>query len=172
MRDSLGSRVLKVNHAGENGAVNIYAGQAVVARFTAPSLVTELTEFRSHEESHRQIFWREMQARQTRRCRSYFLCGIGGYILGVVTALLGRSAIAATTVAVERVVLGHLERQLSELREVDQEAVTAIQAIIADERRHHDVSASKLPTDRFWLRLLSPVVASSTEAVIWIGMHV
>jgi 3-demethoxyubiquinol 3-hydroxylase len=32
------SRVLKVNHAGENGAVNIYAGQIISARFTAPGM--------------------------------------------------------------------------------------------------------------------------------------
>jgi ubiquinone biosynthesis monooxygenase Coq7 len=170
--DSLGARVLKVNHAGEHGAVNIYAGQALIARFTAPSVLPELAEFMSHEKSHRQIFWQEMQRRQIRRCRSYLLCGIGGYLLGMVTGLFGSDAIAATTVAVERVVLGHLDHQLTELRGVDEGTTTAIEAIIADERRHHDESASRLPTSRFWLRLLSPVVGCSTEAVIWIGMHV
>lgn len=33
----LGARILKVNHAGENGAVHIYLAQAAVARWTAPS---------------------------------------------------------------------------------------------------------------------------------------
>lgn len=40
--DALGGRVLKVNHAGENGAVCIYAGQLLVARLTARPLVQEL----------------------------------------------------------------------------------------------------------------------------------
>ncbi|WP_460554252.1 demethoxyubiquinone hydroxylase family protein [Comamonas piscis] len=54
-------RVLKVNHAGEHGAVNIYAAQILVARWTAPSLVPTLQAFKAHEESHRTIFWDELQ---------------------------------------------------------------------------------------------------------------
>ena len=106
------SRVLKVNHAGENGAVNIYAGQIFFARITAPAMVAELGEFKSHEERHRAIFWAELQRRNRPRCRSYWLCGIGGFMLGLITGVFGRRAIAATTVAVERVVLRHLEHQL------------------------------------------------------------
>jgi len=46
----LGSRILKVNHAGENGAVNIYRGQILSAGLTARSMVAELREFKAHEE--------------------------------------------------------------------------------------------------------------------------
>lgn len=84
------SRVLKVNHAGENGAVNIYAGQIFFARFTAPGMVAELVEFKSHEEGNRAIFWEELQRRNRPRCRSYWLCGVGGFTLGLVTGLFGR----------------------------------------------------------------------------------
>jgi len=165
------ARVLKVNHAGENGAVHIYAGQLFFARFTAPSMVDELREFKSHEERHRSIFWSELQRREQRRCRSFWLCGAGGFTLGLITGLFGRSAIAATTVAVERVVLRHLEHQLEQLRGKDEAAVSAIASILSEERQHHDRSASHVTADRFWPRLLSPIVAASTEAVIWIGMR-
>ncbi len=79
--EDFGGRVLKVNHAGENGAVNIYAGQIFCARLTAPDLVGELREFKGHEENHRRIFQAELERRGVRRCRSYVLCGIGGYTL-------------------------------------------------------------------------------------------
>lgn len=69
--NALASRILKVNHAGENGAVNIYAGQIFFARFTAPGMVADLVEFKSHEERHRAIFWAELQRRDRPRCRSY-----------------------------------------------------------------------------------------------------
>ena len=72
--EEFASRVLKVNHAGENGAVNIYAGQIFLARITAPNIVEELIEFKSHEERHRAIFWAELQRRNRSRCRSYWLC--------------------------------------------------------------------------------------------------
>ena len=165
----LGARILKVNHAGENGAVHIYLAQAVVARLTAPALVPELREFRSHEERHRAIFWAELQRRGRPRCRSFALCALGGFMLGLVTGLLGRAAIAATTVAVERVVLRHLQVQIAELRGSDLAAVRAIEAIVADEQQHHDELAAKAGNG-IWVRLLEPIVAASTETVIWLGM--
>ena len=165
------SRVLKVNHAGENGAVNIYAGQIFFARFTAPSMVAELSEFKSHEERHRAVFWAELQRRNRARCRSYWLCGLGGFTLGLATGLFGRRAIAATTVAVERVVLRHLEQQLEQLNGKDEAAVQAIESIVTEERQHHDQSASHITVGQFWPRMLSPIVSASTEAVIWVGMR-
>jgi 3-demethoxyubiquinol 3-hydroxylase len=168
---SFAERVLKVNHAGENGAVNIYAGQIAIARLTAKSLVEELREFKSHEERHRAVFWRELERRTVQRCRSYMLCGIGGYVLGLITGLLGRAAIAATTVTVERVVLGHLREQLRVLQDQDPEAIAAISSIVEEEQEHHDRSAVHAAHSKFWLRLLSPVVAASTESVIWLGMR-
>ena len=166
----LGSRILKVNHAGENGAIHIYAAQAFVARLTAPSLVAELLDFKAHEEGHRAIFWAELRVRGRPRCRSYLLCGLGGLVLGFVTGLLGRSAMAATTVAVERVVLRHLHDQIAALRDIDPAATQAIRSILAEEQHHHDQSAAHLPAQGFWLRVLQPVVSLSTEAVIWAGM--
>ncbi|MFG6416086.1 demethoxyubiquinone hydroxylase family protein [Roseateles sp. DC23W] len=165
----LGARILKVNHAGENGAVHIYLAQAAVARLTAPGMVGELNEFRSHEERHRAIFWAELQRRGRPPCRSYALCALGGWVLGLVTGLLGRAAIAATTVAVERVVLRHLKVQIAQLEASDPAAVRAIAAIVADEQRHHDELAAQV-TGGLWVRLLEPVVADSTETVIWLGM--
>lgn len=169
----LAERILRVNHAGEHGAVNIYAGQRFIAQLTSRRLLPELAEFQSHERKHRAIFQAELQRRGVRRCRSYVLCGVGGYTLGIVTALLGRSAIAATTVAVERVVLRHLERQLDALRGVDDAAAHAIGSIVQEEQQHHDRSAAHIQgrARAFWLRCLTPVVAASTETVIWLGMR-
>lgn len=165
----LGARILKVNHAGENGAVHIYIAQILTARLTAPTLVAELREFRSHEERHRAIFAAELLRRGRPRCRSYLLCALGGFVLGLMTGLLGRSAIAATTVAVERVVLGHLQAQIAQLRGTDTAAAQAIEAIVEDEQRHHDELAAQAH-GALWVRLLEPVVAASTETVIWLGM--
>lgn len=164
-------RVLKVNHAGENGAVHIYKGQLVFGRFTAPGMVAELREFRIHEEMHREIFASELQRRGVRRCRSFALCGIGGYVLGLLTGLFGRTAIAATTVAVERVVLAHLREQLRILDGSDAEAAAAISRIVADEQEHHDRSVIHASEGRFWPAALSPLVEISTESVIWLGMR-
>jgi ubiquinone biosynthesis monooxygenase Coq7 len=164
-------RVLKVNHAGENGAIHIYAAQIFVARITAPSIIEQLTEFKTHEEKHREIFWLELQRRGVPRCRSYWLCALGGFILGLITGLCGRRAIAATTAAVERVVLGHLEQQLLALNGKDDAATAAISKIVAEEREHLAQSESHLSYGQFWPTVLTPIVAASTESVIWLGMR-
>lgn len=164
-------RVLKVNHAGEHGAVNIYAGQIFVARLTARAIVEELRVFKSHEERHRAIFGAELLRRGRPRCRSYVLCGLGGYVLGLLTGILGHRAIAATTVAVERVVLRHLAHQLSVLGGRDAAATAAISSIVEDEQHHHDRSALHSQAGGFWPAVLAPVVSASTEVVIWTGMR-
>ena len=163
-------RILKVNHAGEHGAVNIYRGQRLVCFWRDDSLKRELEEFRAHEEKHRAVFAAELERRGVRRCRSYWLCGMGGFLLGVTTGICGRASIAAVTVAVERVVLRHLEQQLRDLDGVDQAAYAAVASILEDERAHHDRAAQETRQGIFWPRVLKPAVGAATEFVIWTGM--
>ena len=167
---SYADRVLKVDHAGEHGAVNIYRGQRLVCSWRDEALRRELEEFRAHEERHRAIFAAELARRGVRRCRSYWLCGLGGFVLGVLTGICGRASIAAVTVAVERVVLRHLEVQLRELDGVDAAAHAAIASILDDERSHHDRAAQEPRQGIFWPRVLKPAVSAATEFVIWTGM--
>jgi ubiquinone biosynthesis monooxygenase Coq7 len=169
--ETLGDRILKVDHAGEHGAVNIYAGQIAVARLLHRPLVGQLEEFQVHERRHRAVFAAELSRRGRGRCRSYHLCGAGGFLLGLVSGLLGRSAIAATTVAVEQVVLGHLSEQIEQLKTIDEPAAAALRSIRDDEQSHHDLSLHQIEPGKLWGRLLFPIVAGSTEAVIWIGMQ-
>jgi 3-demethoxyubiquinol 3-hydroxylase len=167
---ALGARILKVNHAGEHGAVSIYTGQIAAAHFTAASMVEELRVFKSHEVRHRTVFAAELARRGAPRCVSYWLCALGGLTLGFVTGLLGKQAIAATTVAVERVVLEHLKHQLSALGP-DIHAKQAVLSIVAEEQEHHDRSANQSAAGSFWPKVLGPIVAASTQSVIWLGMH-
>ncbi len=169
--ESLGDRVMKVDHAGEHGAICIYRAQRWFARWRAPEMVAELDHFLAHERGHRARFGAELERRSRRRCRSYFWCGLGGFVLGSVTGLAGRGAIAATTVAIESVVLRHMRAQVQALDGIDREAVAVLRDIMAEEQEHHDLSAAHLASDGFWPMLINPIVSASTEAVIWLGMR-
>ncbi|MBD8532495.1 MULTISPECIES: demethoxyubiquinone hydroxylase family protein [unclassified Massilia] len=171
LNSGAGDRILKVNHAGEHGAVNIYAGQLLLARLRAGTMLAELAEFKAHEERHRSIFAGELERRVLRRCRSCWLCGTGGFLLGLFTGVLGPQAMATTTVAVERVVLQHLQQQLHDLGQADPEASRAISAIVRDEQEHHDRSAARAGSGGFLNRLLAAIVSGATEVVIWLGMR-
>ncbi len=168
---SLAGRIIKVNHAGENGAVNIYKGQIMVAQFFSPHLISQLKECLEHEKKHRNIFQVELERLNTRKCRSYHLCGLGGFLLGFITAFLGHNAIASTTVAVEKVVLGHLHQQLKQLKDIDDKACQAIEKIIIDEQSHHDQFLTHLNEKSIWVKVLMPIVSVSTQLVIWTGME-
>jgi 3-demethoxyubiquinol 3-hydroxylase len=162
---------MKVDHAGEHGAICIYRVQRWFARWRAPEMVAELDHFLAHERGHRARFGAELARRNRRRCRSYYWCGVGGFTLGAITGLAGRHAIAATTVAIERVVLRHMHQQVAALDGIDPEAVVALREIIDEEQEHHDLSAARSPAGGFWPALIDPVVSASTEAVIWLGMR-
>ena len=169
--ESLGDRVMKVDHAGEHGAICIYRAQRWFARWRARDMVAELDGFLAHERRHRALFGAELARRGRRRCRSYHLCGLGGFVLGAVTGLLGRRAIAATTVAIETVVLRHMHEQVAALAAGDPQAAATLRDVIADEQAHHDLSGRRLAPPGPWPRIITPVVGASTEAVIWLGMR-
>jgi ubiquinone biosynthesis monooxygenase Coq7 len=168
---SVGDRMLKVDHAGEHGAISIYKAQVWMAMLRAPDMVPELTHFLAPEVRHRSIFQAELARRGVARCRSWDLCGVGGFALGVLTGLIGRHAIAATTVALEKVVLQHLSHQIETLRETDPEACTAIRQIVDDERSHHDRSVQRLAAPSWLARSIMAGVRGATESVIWLGMR-
>lgn len=139
-------------------------------RWRAPEMVEELSGFLAHEQRHRAPFGAELARRGRRRRRSYHLCGLGGFVLGAVTGLLGQRAIAATTVAIETVVLRHMHEQVAELSASDPGAAATLRDVIADEQEHHDISDRRLAPPGFWPRVINPV-AVSTEGVIWLGMR-
>ncbi|WP_416878374.1 demethoxyubiquinone hydroxylase family protein [Litorimonas sp.] len=164
--------MIKVDHAGENGAVNIYRAQTLVARLRAPSLVKRLKHFQSHEEEHRRIFAKYLSDKGIRRCVSYHLNGIGGYALGFITAIIGPSAIAATTYAVESVVLEHLNHQMEYLQVENPDAYNAVSSIYLDEKEHHDEAKQRLQDgNRALTRIMVSIIKTCTEAVIRFGMR-
>jgi ubiquinone biosynthesis monooxygenase Coq7 len=164
------SRIIKVNHAGEFGAVNIYRAQLMAARRVMPSLVPQLQEFLAHEKRHSSTFAEILRARRIPRCKSYWFCGVGGFALGLLTSLFGRSGIIACTAAVETVVTRHLVEQLAFLEsQGDTEAAAAVQSIVSEEEEHKAVGIAQ-GRDSSLFKPLGAVVAIATSFVIWVGM--
>lgn len=168
---SVSEKMIKVDHAGENGAVNIYRAQLIGSRFVARDLVPEIKENQTHEERHRRLFAEQLQRWGLRRCISYHLCGLGGFTLGFLTGFMGRQAIHATTYAVESVVLAHLQHQLKFLRSVDDEAFRCVALIMADEQAHHDSAATNLQHSQTMNKMLVFIVKLATAGVIRFGMR-
>ena len=163
------ARILKVNHAGEYGAIRIYRAQIWVARRLYPDVVAFLEETLSHEINHCAMFRRAMPERQARPCRATVLWGNGGLILGFLTALMGREGIWICTAAVEGAVHRHLDDQLHFLREKDAELHALISAIQHEELHHLNYAEERIASRSFWTRWLSKFISTATDTVIWLS---
>jgi|APTNR8051073442_1049403.scaffolds.fasta_scaffold01286_11 ubiquinone biosynthesis monooxygenase Coq7 len=168
---SIPEKMIKVNHAGENGAVNIYRGQQVFGWLYGRKQFQTLQEFEAHEREHRTIFANYLGENKIRRCISYHFCGIGGLTLGIITGLLGKQIIAATTFAVETVVLEHLDKQLKFLKGQDIIAFECVKKIYDDEKSHRDQSAANLNMNGLINGIVISIVSFFTEYTIKFGMR-
>jgi len=174
--DSAGSldtakKILKVNHAGEFGAINIYRSQIVVSRLLQRSYVPMLESFMADEKRHMASFWAEIQRRNGVKCKRYWLCGSGGWAMGFLSALLGKHGVMACTWAVESVVVSHLHHQLAYLADKsDHEAYEAVKSILEDEENHRDIGSAEGGTN-FLYGPFRFLIAMFTEGVIRFGMR-
>ena len=103
------------------------------------------------EAEHFKIFDEEIKDRRVRPTLFSPLWHVAGYALGAGSALLGRRAAMACTVAVESVIDEHYRDQLAQLENVPEEAPLrkVIAKCHAEEMEHHDTSleleAEKMP---------------------------
>ncbi len=164
-------KILKVNHAGEFGAINIYRAQILVSKQFGRDYVPQLEGFLKDEERHLGIFWNEIQRRNGIKCKSYWLCGVGGWVMGFISALLGKKGIMACTLAVESVVTEHLKNQLLYLKQKDdQAAYDAVNAILSDEEHHRDTGLDQGGNNALYAPFRF-CVSLFTEGVIRFGMR-
>ncbi|NJM30982.1 MAG: demethoxyubiquinone hydroxylase family protein [Rhizobiales bacterium] len=91
-------RILKVNHAGEHGAIRIYGAQLIVARRRFPGICGKLDEMLGHEIRHHSAFAGAMEPRGAKPCRLMFLWAWGGWWLGFLTAFLAQRALKCVAV--------------------------------------------------------------------------
>jgi ubiquinone biosynthesis monooxygenase Coq7 len=167
--DRLIRRILRVNHAGEHGAISIYSAQIGRLGREHSDLMMWLDETRDHERSHRRAFLEAMPSRGAKPCRALAVWSVGGWLLGSLTAALGRDGIMACTVAVERTVHGHLQQQIAYLTRHDPTLAELVVDIQRDEQGHLEYAQSHLADGSALGQVLSPIISCATEILIAIS---
>lgn len=164
-------RILKVNHAGEHGAIQIYSAQIALARRYYPDIVDKLAEMRGHEVVHRARFRHAMPARAARPCRVMSLWSVGGWVLGFATALMGRKAVWICTAAVEATVHRHLDDQLKFLAGRDADLHALISSIRVDEEAHLQYAEGRIDcaSRGALVYVLIPTITAITDMLIWLS---
>lgn len=131
--------IIRVDHAGELGADRIYAGQMAVLGKTADGpLIQHMWE---QEKRHREKFEELINVHRVRPTVMTPIWHVAGFVLGAGTALMGKEAAMACTVAVETVIVDHYNDQLRTLMEdpnVDHKLLETITKFRDEEQEHHD----------------------------------
>ncbi|MGF1549074.1 MAG: demethoxyubiquinone hydroxylase family protein [Sphingomonadaceae bacterium] len=127
--------MIRVDQAGEYGAIRIYAGQLAVLGDRHPA-AREIARMAAQEERHLARFDEMMADRGVRPTALQPLWHVAGYWLGAATALLGPEAAMACTVAVEEEIEDHYRGQERTLGNHDPELLATIREFRADEAEH------------------------------------
>ena len=159
---------MRVDHAGELGAVHIYRGQQAVLRGTKghEAIASELAEMEGHEEAHLKAFDTLLTERGVRPTLLAPFWRAAGFALGAGTALLGEKAAHACTEAVESVIEAHYAGQVAELSEAEPELAGRLERYRQDELAHHDQAVDSGARNAPGYALLTAVIRAGCRAAI------
>jgi ubiquinone biosynthesis monooxygenase Coq7 len=132
--------MIRVDHAGEFGAVRIYAGQMAVFGARQSKTADAIRHMAAEEDVHLARFNELIAARGVRPTVLQPVWHVAGFALGAATALMGERTAMACTEAVEEVIDDHYGAQLAALGGSDPELSAAIEKFRAEEVEHRDAA--------------------------------
>ena len=111
--------IIRVDHAGERGAIKIYEGQLLALKTFKQDedLKKQIEEMKEHEKEHYEFFDQEIQKRKINPTKLLPIWDLLGVTLGFGTAMLGKKATMLCTASVEEVIDGHYKKQTYKLED-------------------------------------------------------
>ncbi|WP_411816835.1 demethoxyubiquinone hydroxylase family protein [Hyphococcus sp. DH-69] len=168
------AEMLRVDHAGEYGAVAIYRGQRAIfdklphkARMAA--LLEEMEDGEAH---HLSTFDRLLAERKVRPTVLAPLWNAAGFGLGAATALMGEKSAMACTAAVEDVIEKHYAEQIDELTDSEPDLCETVQQFREDELAHKHTAEDEGAHQAPFYRALSGAIKIGCRAAIKIAEKV
>lgn len=161
--------MIRVNHAGEYGATRIYAGQLFV--LGDDSTIKHMAE---QEQAHLDAFQRMIIERRVRPSALQPVWYVGGFMMGALTAAMGRNVAHACTAAVEAVIDTHYKEQMIELASSDDtELNDLVVQCHQEECEHHDVAQAEAGVDlAATYPILTSVIKRITQTAIEIAKKI
>ena len=163
--------IIRVDHAGERGAIKIYEGQLLALKTFKQDeeLKRKIEDMREHEKEHFEYFDKEIQKRNIKPTRLLPLWDLMGITLGFGTAMMGKKAAMLCTASVEEVIDGHYKNQTYKLRDDEKELKKKIIKFREDELEHKDIAYENGATKKGFYNLLDKVIKTSSKIAIAIS---
>ena len=157
------NEMVRVNQAGEFGAKKIYEGRLAVL----PKDKT-IKKMAQQENIHLEKFNKLMIKNEVRPTALSPIWSIGGFFLGASTAIIGRKAAMACTLAVEEVIDKHYEEQEKKLTTdiKDRELLKLVKKFREEEIEHKNIAIKNNAKNAIGYELLSLGIKNITKIAI------
>ena len=159
---------IRVDHAGERGAVKIYEGQLLALNTLVKdeSLKKTIEEMKVHETEHCEFFEKEIKKRNIAPTKFLPLWDLLGMGLGFGSTLLGKKAAMLCTASVEEVIDKHYQNQIDQLDSSEKELKKKIKKFREDELEHKDIAYQKGATKSGCYSILDKVIKTGSRIAI------
>lgn len=163
-------RMLRVDHAGEYGAVRIYEGQlAVLGKSDKAPIIEHMAD---QEREHLSTFNKLVADNRVRPTAMLPLWHVAGFALGAGTALLGERAAMACTVAVEEVIDEHYAGQIAKLGDEDSDLRDTFEKFRQEEVEHRDTGLAHEAEKAPGYEALTGLVKTGSRLAIWLSKRI
>ena len=159
---------IRVDHAGERGAIKIYEGQLLALKTICKDLNLQKTieEMKIHEKEHCDFFEKEIKKRNIEPTKLLPLWDLLGVGLGFGSTILGKKAAMLCTASVEEVIDGHYKNQIDQLGSDEKELKEKIIKFREDELHHKDIAYEKGATKNGIYGILDKIIKTGSKVAI------
>ena len=159
---------IRVDHAGERGAVKIYEGQLLALNTLVKdeSLKKTIEKMKVHEIEHCQFFENEIKKRNIKPTKFLPLWDLLGVSLGFCSTLLGKKAAMLCTASVEEVIDDHYQRQIDYLKSDEKKLKEKIIKFRLDEIHHKDIAYDEGATKTGMYSILDKIIKTGSKIAI------
>jgi len=162
---------IRVDHAGERGAIKIYEGQLLALKTIKQDKLLQSTveKMKDQEKEHLEYFEKEIQRRKIKPTYLLPLWDIMGVTLGFGTAMLGKKAAMLCTASVEEVIENHYENQLEKLGDDEKDLKSKIKKFKEEEIDHKNIAYESGATNKGAYSIMDKIIRTGSRIAITIS---
>jgi ubiquinone biosynthesis monooxygenase Coq7 len=159
---------IRVDHAGERGAIKIYEGQLLALNtfIKNDDLKKKIEEMKVHEKEHCDYFENEIKKRDIKPTKFLPLWDILGVGLGFGSTILGKKAAMLCTASVEEVIDEHYSNQIKQLGSDEKKLKKKIIKFREDELHHKDIAYKEGATKKGIYSVLDRIIKTGSKIAI------